>query len=263
VFDSPALTDSVEILGAPSLRVRVSCDRPVAHLAVRLCEVTPAGQSWLVSYGLLNLTHRDGHEHPAPLEPGRAYDVEVPLNFTAHRFAAGTRIRAALSESLWPLVWPSPEVATLSVDLAESRLALPIRSPPPREAPMPIGLLPPPPDDPKSSPAMDIAEADDVARVAETWPDSTSEVADIGEMVSGSGPNVVLSMRAGDPLSCAWSAEQSAGMKRPGWDVSIRATVSIRSTASDFLVEERTWASLNGEGVADVKHSATIPRVLE
>jgi uncharacterized protein len=262
VFDTPALTDPIEMLGAPTLRVRVSCDRAVAHLAVRLCEVTPAGQSWLVSYGVLNLTHRDSHEHPAPLEPGRAYDVDIPLNFTAHRFSAGGRIRAALSESLWPLVWPSPEVAALSVDLAETRLALPVRSPPPREAPMPIALLPPPPDDPKSSPLMDISETDGVARVVETWPNSTSEVADIGETVSGGGPDVVLSMRAGEPLSCAWSAEQSAGFRRPGWDVAIRATVSIRATASDFIVEERTWASLNGEAVADAKHSTTIPRVL-
>ncbi len=262
VFDTPALAEALEILGAPSLRVRVSSDRPVAHLAVRLCEVTPAGQSWLVSYGVLNLTHRDGHEHPAALEPGRAYDVDIPLNFTAHRFPAGARVRAALSESLWPLVWPSPEVATLSLDLAETRLALPVRSPPEREAPMPIALSPPPPEDPKAWPVMDITETGGEARVVETWPNSSSDVADIGETVSGGGPNVVLSTQASEPLSCAWSAEQSAGYQRPGWDVAVRATVSIRATASDFIVEERTWATLNGEGVGDVKHSTTIPRVL-
>jgi putative CocE/NonD family hydrolase len=262
VFDTPALTEPVEILGAPTLRVRVSSDRPVAHLAVRLCDVTPAGESWLVSYGVLNLTHRDNHEHPTPLEPGRAYDVDIPLAFTAHCFAAGARIRAALSGSLWPLVWPAPEAATLSAELAETRLTLPVRSPPPREAPMPVALLPPSPDDPKSAPVMDITEADGMARVVETWPIATSEVADIGETISGAGPNVVLSMRADDPLSCAWSAEQSVGFRRPGWEVAIRASVSVRATASDFIVDERTWASLNGEPVADVKHSTTIPRVL-
>jgi predicted acyl esterase len=262
VFDSPALTEAVEILGAPLLRVRVSSNRPVAHLAVRLCQVTPAGQSWLVSYGVLNLTHRDGHQHPAPLEPGRAYDIEIPLNFTAHRFPSGARIRASLSESLWPLVWPSPEVAILSVDLAETRLVVPVRAPPAHEPPMPIALAPAPPDDPKGWPVMNITETDGEARIVETWPNSPGRVAEIDETVSGAGPNVVLSMRPGEPLSCIWSAEQSAGFQRSGWDVLIRATVSIRATATDFIVEERTWASLNGTGVADVKHSETIPRVM-
>lgn len=91
---------------------------------------------------------------------------------------------------------------------------------------------------------------------------SSSEVADIGETVSGGGPNVVLSMSEGAPLSCAWSAEQSARYQRPGWDVAIRATVSVRATANDFRVEERTLATLNGESVADVKHTMTIPRLL-
>jgi predicted acyl esterase len=262
VFDTAPLAADVEILGAPTLKVRVSADRPVAHLAIRLCEVTPAGQSWLVSYGILNLTHREGHERPKPLEPGRAYEVEIPLNFTAHRFRAGARIRAALSESLWPLVWPAPSVATLSVDLGATALELPIRARPAVEAPMPIALTPPPTPDPKGWPTMAITEIGGEARVVETWPMASSEVADIGETVSGGGPNVVLAMRAGEPLSCAWSAEQSARYQRPGWDVAIHAWVSVSATAGDFTVEERTLATLNGETVADVKHHTTIPRAL-
>ena len=85
---------------------------PSLRSAVRLTEVDTAGKSWLVSYGLLNLTHRDGHEDPDPLSPGHFYDVKVKLNFAAHRFAKGNRIRVAISESLWPLVWPSPEPVT-------------------------------------------------------------------------------------------------------------------------------------------------------
>ncbi len=138
VFDGAPLTADLEILGAPVLHARVSSDRPVARLAARLCEVAPDGASWLVAWGLLNLAHRDGHEDPAPLEIGAAYDVTIPLSFTAHRFTAGRRIRLALSESLWPLVWPSPEVVALSLDPAGLRLDLPVRTPPPVEAPMPI-----------------------------------------------------------------------------------------------------------------------------
>ena len=171
VFDTAPLAEPLEILGAPSLKVRVAADRRVAHLAVRLCEVTPEGRSWLVTYGILNLTHRDGHEQPRPLQPGRAYDVEIPLNFIAHRFPPGARIRASLSESLWPLVWPSPEAPTLSLTLADAALSLPVRSPPVREAPMPIAEAPPPPPDPKGWPVMDITEVGGVARVVRDMAD--------------------------------------------------------------------------------------------
>ena len=127
----------LEILGHPVARIRVAADQPVAKLALRLCEVTPEGQSWLVTYGLLNLTHRDGDEKPVALVPGHAYDVTIDLSLIAHRFKAGNRIRLALSESLWPLVWPSPRVATLTLTHGASSLDLPVR-PMASDPPFPI-----------------------------------------------------------------------------------------------------------------------------
>jgi uncharacterized protein len=260
LFRTMPLTQDVEILGAPVLSVRLSSDCPVAKLAARLVEITPEGKSWLVTYGLLNLTHRESHQHPSPLEPGRAYDVEIPLNFTSHRFAAGSRIRAAISESLWPLVWPSPQVATLTLDLGASRLELPVRDPPAREAAMPIPLAAPLPSDPKGWPKMETNEAGDEVRVTETWPVSSSEITEIGETKSGSGPNVVLRMTKGDPLSCVWKAEQSAGFARPGWVVSVKSEITISATATDFHVDERLVATLNGEVVADAPHTSVVRR---
>jgi hypothetical protein len=262
VFDTAPLGADLQILGAGALKVRVSATKPVAHLAIRICEVTPKGESWLVTYGILNLTHRDGHEHPIALVPGQAYDVDIPLNFTAHRFGAGTKVRAAISESLWPLVWPSPEVADLSLDLGATTLHLPVRTPPVVEAPMPIALAPPLPSDPKGWPRMNINKTGPEISVVETWPASTGEVAAIGESLSGSGPNVTLSMTAGDPLTCVWRAEQSAGYRRPGWDVAIKAQVEIHATAEAFHVEERTLATFNGETVLDLRHQEAVPRRL-
>ena len=127
---------------------------------------------------------------------------------------------------------------------------------------MPIPLAPPPHPDPKAWPAMEITETGGETRIVETWPMSVSEIADIGLTISGAGPDIVLSVTPGEPLTCAWTAEQLSRYKRPGWDVAIRSQVTIRATAGDFLVEERTLAELNGETVADMKHQATIPRVL-
>jgi putative CocE/NonD family hydrolase len=261
VFDTPPLTEDVEILGVPVFHVRVAADQPVSHLAIRLCEVTPEGKSWLVTYGLLNLTHRDSHQTPSPLAPGQAYDVAIPLNFGAHRFREGARIRAAISESLWPLVWPSPKVATLTLDLAATRLDLPVRPRPLVEAPMPMPLAPPLPHDPKGWPVMDITEADGAVRVVETWPLSVDKVTDIGETTSGAGPNVVLTMAAGQPATCAWRAEQTARFQRPGWDVAIRSEVSLTASETHFHITERTVASLDGREVANVAHDETIARM--
>ena len=44
-----------------------------------------------------NLAHRDGHDRVAPLVPGEPFAIRVPLDAIGHRFAAGSRIRVAIS----------------------------------------------------------------------------------------------------------------------------------------------------------------------
>ena len=53
-FDSEPLSERVEILGAPRLRVVLACDRPVAFLVARLCDVAPDGSSVRSSSGKTN-----------------------------------------------------------------------------------------------------------------------------------------------------------------------------------------------------------------
>ena len=128
-FDSEPLPARLEIMGAPQVTLELSVDRPAAFVAVRLNEIASDGAVTRITYGLLNLTHRDSHEHPAALVPGQRYKVTVVLNDIAHGFAAGNRIRVAISTSYWPLVWPSPEPVTLKIFTGASRLELPVREP--------------------------------------------------------------------------------------------------------------------------------------
>lgn len=124
-FDGAPLDADLDIVGAPQFRLRVRSDKPQAQIAVRLNHVMPDGTSARISYGVLNLTHRDSHAEPEPMEPGTVYDVTVDLDHCAYRVPAGHKLRVALSTSYWPMIWPSPERATLSLDTAE--ISLPLR----------------------------------------------------------------------------------------------------------------------------------------
>lgn len=129
VFEGDPLPGRLEILGRPVARLSLAADRPVAMAAVRLSDVRPDGAATRVTFGLLNLTHRDGHARPEPLTPGRHYEVEIPLNAVAHAFPAGHRLRLSISTTYWPLAFPPPEPVTLTVRTGGSSLLLPERTP--------------------------------------------------------------------------------------------------------------------------------------
>lgn len=133
-FDGAVLETAFTILGAPVVVLNVACDRENAFVCVRLNEILPGGESLQVSYGVLNLTHRYSHEFPEALQPGERYSVRIQLNDIAHTFAPGSRIRIAVSTSFWPVVWPSPRPATVSLFTGASTLDLPVRDPRPSDA---------------------------------------------------------------------------------------------------------------------------------
>jgi putative CocE/NonD family hydrolase len=127
-FTSVQVKAPMDILGFPEVTLALAADRPRALVAVRLCDVAPDGGSTLVSWGLLNLTHRESHEKPAPLIPCQRYTVTVGLNAIAHSLPAGHRWRVAISPTYWPHAWPSPEPVTLTIFAGPaSWLTLPMR----------------------------------------------------------------------------------------------------------------------------------------
>jgi putative CocE/NonD family hydrolase len=132
VFDTEALQEPLEILGPTVVELDVSVNKPVAMIAARLSDVAPDGEATRITYGLLNLTHRNGHEQPEPLVPHERYRIRVQLNDVAQRFDKGHRIRLALSTSYFPLAWPPPAKVNLTIHTHNSRLILPGR--PPRES---------------------------------------------------------------------------------------------------------------------------------
>jgi uncharacterized protein len=249
-FDTLPLPDDIDLLGQPIARIRVSSSEPVAKLVVRLNEVTPEGTAWSVSYGVLNLTHRDGHESPTALEPGRRYDVEVPCYFTAHRFKKGNRIRVAISESLWPMLWPSPRPVTLEIMTGASQLSLPIRSGRMESSTMPVAVLS---DRVRKNVEANRAELENYT-ITQTGPDSQGRITlhkrlrdapetltDIGTIMSG-GSDWYMSITEGDPNSCKWTLEWFSHLKREGWDTTLRSALELTSTPEHFRIKESIHA---------------------
>ena len=125
-WDFEPLGETLELLGHAAAVLRVSADRPLAFAVARLCAVAPDGSSSLIARGVLNLTHRDGHDRVVPLVPGEPVTVRVPMQSNGYVVPAGHALRLAVSADYWPWVWPSPEPVTLTV--SGGTLELPVRS---------------------------------------------------------------------------------------------------------------------------------------
>ena len=105
-FDSEFLTTSMDVVGAPLLDISCHANKPLALLALRLCDVHPDGSSTLITIGLLNLAHASSSEHPVLLKPGTTITTRISLDQVAYKVPAGHRMRVAVSTGYWPFVWP-------------------------------------------------------------------------------------------------------------------------------------------------------------
>lgn len=256
-YDLAPLDAPVDLLGVPTVHLRLSADKPSAQVAVRLNKVLPDGTSWRLGYGLLNLQHRHGHDRPEPLKPGEVFDVEIGLGFVAQRLHPGERLRIAISEGLWPLVWPSSESPTLTLHASACRLVLPMRATPATEAPMPIKVVPIPPS--AGDVKVTTGEKDGAIVMTGTWPDQSRPCAN-GTTLSGYGPNTVATIRRDEPGSASWTGERISRYRRGDWDCSLHATFAVRQSAQGLVVEERIEAFEGGKRIFDRPHSATLKR---
>ncbi|MFE0765843.1 CocE/NonD family hydrolase [Streptomyces smyrnaeus] len=116
-FTGPALAEPVEILGPVSARLSVATDTGHADVFARLCDVDAKGRSTNVCDGTARV--RTTGRTPAA--------VTVPMSSTAHRFAAGHRIRWQISGGAHPRFARNPgtgEPALEATELSPARITL-------------------------------------------------------------------------------------------------------------------------------------------
>ena len=108
VYDSEILDAPLEILGRPIARLRVSANATRANWVVRVSDVAPDGQVTQVVGAAFNGTHRISAREPSDIVPGEDFDLNIDLHFTSWVFPKGHRIRIAVSNAIWPMLWPTP-----------------------------------------------------------------------------------------------------------------------------------------------------------
>ena len=244
VFDTEPLQERTEILGWPVVEIEVASDKPNAKLIARLCDVHPDGASTRVTYGILNLTHRDGHANPTPLEPGKRYRIRLQLNNIGYAFLKGHCIRLALSSSYWPLIWSSPERATLTLQTGAASLRLPIRAPKPQDEA--LKPFPPAQSPPIESRTVLVKGRNDRTVTKDLVAGTTRFLLvdddgrfriDAHGLEVGSSREHEFRIKDDDPLS-AWA--QTRWVKEIGrgdWQTRAETTVTMTSTRAEFVLE--------------------------
>ncbi|MFE4517848.1 CocE/NonD family hydrolase [Kitasatospora sp. NPDC056783] len=233
-FDSQPLPEPVELLGPPTVRLRLRPreDGTPAQVVVRLCSVGPDGTSELVTRGALAA---DGP------------DAEVELAACAWTFPAGHRLRLALSSVYWPWLWPRADGTGYGVDPSRSTLSLPVR-----HLAADVGAPPVTFERPELPEPLDIHLTEPLTARPEhitvhdlgrhEWRTEFSPASD-GTRTHPDGlvrdEHTVTAYRVltGAPLSAQARTDHTVRLERPdiGWDVTVQTRTQLRCDAGHFI----------------------------
>lgn len=262
LFQTDPLPDEAVYLGMPEVELAVSCAADWDNLVVRLIDVHPDGAETRVSYGVLNLAHRDSSETPQAMPRDQMVTIQLRLDAMGYRFAPGHRIKLALATSYWPMILPSPLAPGLTVGLASLRLRLPqlgahqrIEVPEPTNPdPLPHYLM--------LTQAVTRRELRKDLMTGlthyhiyedtglESHPDTALQTQEIRDEHWQIVPD--------DPLSLVGECRWEMFVQREGWETRTAVTASLRCTASEWVLEAEVRGYENG---AEIHHAPYAKRI--
>ena len=269
VFTSEPLEETIELLGHPVFHAELKSDQPDALIAVRLMDKAPTGESTLISWGMLNLTHRHSHEFPEKLVPGATYKVKVQLDSLGQQIPKGHRLEVAVSPTYWPSAWPSPKPVSLTLNTGSfTRMELPIRTP--QAADSECGKF----DAPETAPVMDREVIRKEKRTRDVIHDpingiwTIADFSDEGErrlpvngIKYGSKNKNTFVIKENDPLSarvtCEWELNVGRG---EDWDTKLDTYSEMWSDETTFYLVNTMTAYEKGEQIFTKTWKKEIPR---
>jgi predicted acyl esterase len=261
VYDSAPLTEDTPILGRPEAWLEASATAPLADWFARLSDVAPDGQVTLVTGAALNGAQRESMSHPEDLEPDRVYSLKIPLHFTSWVFPRGHQIRLAVSNSLWPMMWPTPYAMTTSLQLGGDRashLVLPVV---PAEGP----LRPPHFSAPRGTPEL--------RYVAAPWTLQTFEFGKPTRFESGGGGTekfpwgqksqtgrLIYEVQDDHPEAASYRGENETSVQLHDRKVVWRSHFYLHSDQTDFYFQFKRELLENGKLIREKTWKETVPR---
>ncbi|MDH3689111.1 MAG: CocE/NonD family hydrolase [Gammaproteobacteria bacterium] len=268
-FDSRPLAESITILGAPEMKLRLASDRCGGLVAVRLCVVSPNGESSRITYGLLNLTHRDSSSEPQELVPGERYTVMIKLNDVGQVIPKDHRLRVSVSNAYWPLAWPSAERTTLTIVAGECWLELPVYDGEihdDTDSPFEVAVIPQPlaltwlrPVSRKRTVKRDLASG----QISLTYikDDGAFRIDETKLEVDAKGEEIHY-ITENDPLSAAGEAHWRFEHRRGDWQIAVEATTRLTATDEHFTVTAELEAFEGEQPFYERSLNCKIPRRL-
>lgn len=244
-FDGLPLAERCEIFGQPVVELAFSVDKPIARVAIRLNDVAPDGASTRVTFCVFSLNHKDDQEHPKDLVPGARYKALIPLNYIAHAFLPGHRLRVAISTTYWPMMMPAPEAVTLTLYTEGCHLKLPMR---PTHAEDPVFDIPAPEKAPsapghvtragqsKREVRLDIATGD--VTLINHKDAGGYYFSDIG-VTSDCKAVEIYSIRPDDPLSYSCKITYEQMLKGGNWQARLVSHSTIEAYADHFHISAK------------------------
>lgn len=236
VFDTQSLERDLAIVGAPRVTLTLTSSAPVAQIAVRLNDVRPDGSVARITYGVLNLTHRESAEEPSPVPIGSTINVALTLDQIAYKLPAGHRLRLSLSNAYWPLIWPAPGASRLQISAGSVTVPLIAEEPVGVEFEAPDAA---PPWNARTlrEPGHERATRIDrvTGRVALELSDDFGEVEDLDHrLITSSMAREWWDIDPADPLSARGRTHWTETLRRDNWQVRIEASSALTADADNF-----------------------------
>jgi putative CocE/NonD family hydrolase len=269
VYDSDPLANDTAILGWPKVILEASATAPLADWFARLSDVAPDGSVTMITGAGQSGAQLIGAASPADLVPNQKYKVPIELHVTSWVFPAGHRIRVAVSNALWPMIWPTPYPMTSTLYLGgpeTSRLELPIVPAQSSSKPKyPAVESAPPMPQPVTSkgdtwPPQEWTVAHDLMNGTTRvfWRGDDSTQFSWGHM--NDHEQMSYELKDSDPESSTVHGEGSTAVELPDRKLIWSVVLELRSDARNFYYHFERHLSENGQEIRKKTWDDTIPR---
>lgn len=101
-YTTDSLTEDLELDGYAIAHLTGSSNCVDTDWVVRLCDVSPLGESLNVTEGILRARYRNSFSKPELLEPDKIYEFAIKMAPSNYVFKKGHKLRLVVSSSSWP-----------------------------------------------------------------------------------------------------------------------------------------------------------------